>query len=178
MHVMDHFLSPRGSCMTTQLFCMFLLLSLWTAPLRAQTSGDGTVPLRQLPSNGMIVVTPDLKKALDALGAGSIVLSAERYQELMRLAEKRGVEKTVPEVLFAKCQITGQVITSAGREWVELTFTLDFRTETANAIVPVPFKGIRLSKATLNGKPPPWGPDPEKWAVQLSEPGSYQRRWR
>lgn len=160
-------------------FRFLLLIVLTIMPLVnvcAQNANDGAVPLSQLPlpSQGMIVVTPDLKKALDALGAGSIVLSAERYQELMRQAEKNATEKPVPELLFAKCHMAGNVVVRNGREQVELTLTLDFQTEKPNAVVPVPLKGMRLSKSSLDGKPPPWGPDTEKWTLQLSEAGSHQ----
>lgn len=130
------------------------------------------VPLDKLPvpENGVIVVTPDLKKALDAMGAGSVVLSAERYLELMNKAEKTKPEKPINEVLFAKCLITGEVNQVAGREFAELNFDLEFRTESANAVVPIPFKGIRISSATLNGQPPIWGPEPEKWTLLIKEP--------
>jgi len=130
---------------------------------RGQDRPQG-VPLDKLPvpENGLIVVTPDLKKALDSLGAGSVVLSAERYLELMSKTDKTKPDKGSSEILFAKCLITGEVSQTAGRELADLTFELEFRTETANAVVPIPFKGIRISSATLNGQPPIWGPDPEK----------------
>src|SRR5580765_1586997 len=93
------------------------------------------VPLDRLPvpENGIIVVTPDLKKALDALGAGSVVLSAQRYQELVNKGEKAKPEKAASDILFARCQITGEVKSVGGRELAELTFELEFRTETPNA---------------------------------------------
>lgn len=129
------------------------------------------VPLDKLPvpENGVIVVTPDLKKALDALGAGSVVLSAERYLELMNKTEKTKPDKP-NEMLFAKCLISGEVNQVAGREFADLVFELEFRTESPNAVVPIPFKGIRISSATLNGQPPIWGPEPEKWTLLIKEP--------
>lgn len=164
-------------------FFILLLLLQWVSRLDAaqlpvddkrnepskQPSG---LPLDRLPvpENGMIVVTPDLKKALDALGAGSVVLSAERYQELMNRTEKGKGDKLAQEMLFARCQITGEVKTVAGRELAELTFELEFRTEAPNAVVPVPFKGLRITTASLNGQPPVWGPDPEKWTLLIKEP--------
>lgn len=142
-----------------------------SAERRGQDRSQG-VPLDKLPvpENGLIVVTPDLKKALDALGAGSVVLSAERYLELMSKADKAKPDKPSSEILFSKCLITGEVNQVAGRELAELTFELEFRTETPNAMVPIPFKGIRISSATLNGLPPIWGPDPEKWSLLIREP--------
>lgn len=134
------------------------------------------VPLNRLPvpENGMIVVTPDLKKALDALGAGSVVLSAEHYQELVNRAERMKSDKPAQDILFAKCLIQGEVKTSGGREFADLSFELEFRTETAKAVVPIPFKGIRLSSASLNGGPPIWGGDPEKWSLLIEEPKAYR----
>ncbi|HQR07082.1 MAG TPA: hypothetical protein PLN21_09680 [Gemmatales bacterium] len=130
------------------------------------------VPLDKLPvpENGVIVVTPDLKKALDVMGAGSVVLSAERYLELMNKAEKTKADKPNTEMLFAKCLITGEVNQVAGREFADLVFDLEFRTETPNAVVPIPFKGIRISSASLNGQPPIWGPEPDKWTLIIKEP--------
>src|SRR5882724_3647203 len=71
-----------------------------SAESRGQDRTQG-VPLDKLPvpENGLIVVTPDLKKALDALGAGSVVLSAERYLELMSRADKTKPDKPSTEIL-------------------------------------------------------------------------------
>lgn len=123
-----------------------------------------------VPGNGMIVVTPDLKRALDALGAGSVVLSAERYKELMARVESSKSETQSQEILFSKCSIAGEVTNKNGREIAELTFELEFRTETRNAVVSLPFKGLRLSAASLNGAPPLWGPDPDNWTIVVKEP--------
>ncbi|MFT3879617.1 MAG: hypothetical protein QM703_08155 [Gemmatales bacterium] len=141
------------------------------AERRGQDRPQG-VPLDKLPvpENGVIVVTPDLKKALDALGAGSVVLSAERYLELMSKAEKTKSDKLNPEILFAKCQIMGEINQVAGQEFADLAFELEFRTETPNAVIPIPFKGIRFTSATLNGQAPIWGPEPEKWTLLVKEP--------
>jgi hypothetical protein len=136
---------------------------------------DDTVPLEKLPANqGMIVVTPDLRKALDALGAGSVVLSAEKYQELMKAQEKSKPDKSESEILFARCLLSGEVKTQAGREFAELTVELEFRTETPNASVPVPCKGMRMMSASINGQSPVWGPDPDRWTVLLKEPQLYR----
>ncbi len=136
---------------------------------------DDTVPLEKLPGNhGMIVVTPDLRKALDALGAGSVVLSAEKYQQLMKAQEKSKPDKLESEILFARCLLTGEVKTQAGREYAELTIELEFRTETPNASVPVPCKGLRMLSASINGQSPVWGPDPDRWTVLLKEPQLYR----
>lgn len=138
----------------------------------AERRGDPQdTPLDKLPvpGNGLIVVTPDLKKALDALGAGSVVLSAERYQELMNKVERKG-DKPSQEILFSRCQISGEVKNVNGRELAELTFDLEFRTEQPGAVIPLPFKGIRISSASLNGEPPIWGPDPEKWSLIIKNP--------
>lgn len=169
-----------------ELILMFLVLLFFNCAQGAPWQGDekrnetgkqpATVPLEKLPvvESGMIVVTPDLKKALDALGAGSVVLSAERYQELMNRTNPGKGEKPAQEMLFAKCMITGEVKALAGRESVELTFDLEFRTESPQALVPVPFKGLRLISATLNGQPPVWGPDPEKWTLLVALPQNYR----
>ncbi len=137
---------------------------------------DPSVPLDKLPTpnQGMIVVTPDLRKALDSLGAGSVVLSAERYQELMKAQEKNKSEKVVPEILFARCLLTGEVKLQAGREVAELTMELEFRTETPQTTVPIPCKGLRMISASINGQPPVWGPDPERWTLLLKEPQLYR----
>jgi len=138
---------------------------------------DEGVPLDKLPlpANGMVVVTPDLKKALDALGAGSVVLSAERYRELMQRLAAAGQDKA-GDILFSALRIDGEVKTVGGRETAELVFELEFRTDTPNALVPIPFKGVRFSEATLNGAAPVWGPDPEKLGVLVKEPQACKMR--
>src|SRR5262245_49454925 len=86
-------------------------------------SDDG-VPLDKLPipPNATVVVTPDLKRALDALGAGSVVLSAERYRELMNRAAEQGqaADKPGGELLFGALRIEGEVKAVGGREVAEL----------------------------------------------------------
>lgn len=146
------------------------------ARTESRKGDDTTVPLGKLPAanQGMIVVTPDLRRALDALGAGSVVLSAERYQELMKAQEKNKPDKSEPEILFARCLLTGEVKTQAGREVAELTIELEFRTETPNTSVPVPCKGMRMISASINGQPPVWGPDPDRWSVLLKVPQLYR----
>jgi hypothetical protein len=170
--------------------CLTLLTVLGTAhalpawqddekrPLPSRRGDDG-VPLQKLnlPSDVPVIVTPDLKKALDALGVGSVVLSAERYQELSKLAEQaRQQVKSSGEVLFTTFRLSGDVKALVGREVAELVFELEFRTETPNAAVPLPLKGVRLSSATLNGSVPVWGPDPEKLSLLVKEPQQCKLR--
>jgi hypothetical protein len=161
-------------------FALLMMLLLKPTAFAQPTKDDrrsNDVPLEKLKTGdgGMIVVTPDLRKALDALGAGSVVLSAEKYQELMKAQEKKP-DKTQQEILFARCQITGEVKTIAGREMADLVMELEFRTETPNAVVPIPCKGLRMTSANVNGQPPVWGPDPERWSVHLKEPQLYRLR--
>jgi hypothetical protein len=56
-----------------------------------------------------------------------------------------------------------------GRNSEPITPLVSIHTETPNAVVPIPFKGIRISSATLNGQTPIWGPDPEKWTLLIKE---------
>lgn len=144
--------------------------------VRRSGSLQQDVPLDKLPvpTNGMIVVTPDLKRALDALGAGSVVLSAERYKELMSRLDSTKSGMQPQEILFSRCSIVGEVSIKSGRELADLTFDLEFRTDSPDTIVALPFKGLRLSAASINGVPPLWGPDPENMSILIREAKVYQ----
>ncbi len=138
-------------------------------------SMEDTVPLEKLLSieNGKLVVTPEIRKALEALGANSVVLSAERYRELMKLQNEKK-DKNNKEIIFARCQMSGMVRQITGKEYLDLTLDLEFRTEEPNSVIPIPCKGLRLTMASINGRQPIWGPDPEKWTIHIKEPAEYK----
>jgi hypothetical protein len=117
-----------------------------------------------------------MKKALDALGVGSVVLSAERYRAMEERLNAKGKDKGPEEILFGSLRIEGEVKSTTGREEADLVFELEFRTDRADMVVPVPFKGVRFASALLNGAAPIWGPDPERLSVLVKEPRACKLR--
>lgn len=152
----------------------YLLPICLQPPETTPAKPESTVPLAQLPwSNSQaIVVTDDLKKALDALGASSVVISAERYREMMNQlkAQAGSGEKRPTEMLFSRCHISGEVKNQDGHEVAQLHFDLECRTQTPHTEVPLPFKGLRFTSASVNNNTPIFGPDPERPSLIISEP--------
>jgi hypothetical protein len=158
----------------------FLLSGGWCLAQTPETQksespkSEGFVPLAQLPwwNDQAIVVTDDLKKALDAIGASSVVISGERYREIMnQLKQLSGsAEKGPTEMIFSRCQISGEVKNHGGREIAELQFDLECRTQTADSVVPLSFKGVRFTSASVNNETPIFGPDPEHPSLLIGRP--------
>lgn len=126
-----------------------------------------------LPSGAIIVVAEDVKQALNLAGPGAVVLTAERYQALVEQAARaeKALQAARSDVLLSICRLNGQVIRDAGnREVADLQITLEFRTQTPNAIVPIGLKGVKLTKALLDGDVPLWGPERNGLTVLVKEP--------
>lgn len=136
------------------------------------------------PAEAIIVVCENLQQALGAMPAGSVVLSAKQFQELQeKLAQLEKERSQQPaNMVLGACRITGKITratpsapgsggeTPLPRDWAELRIELEFRTETPGTLVPIPLKGMRLVKATLDGEPPVWGPDSDNLSVLVKEP--------
>src|SRR5262249_33915138 len=106
-------------------------------------------------------------------GPGAVVLTAERYQALVEQAARaeKAAQAARTDVLLSICRLSGQVIRDAGnRELADLQIALEFRTQAANALVPIGLKGVKLTKAVLDGEVPLWGPERNGLTVQIKDP--------
>jgi hypothetical protein len=126
-----------------------------------------------VPSGAIIVVAEDLKHALNLAGPGAVVLTAERYQTLVEQAARaeKAAQAERTDVLLSICRLSGQVIRDAdNRELADLQIALEFRTQAANALIPIGLKGVKLTKAMLDGEVPLWGPERNGLTVQIKDP--------
>ena len=124
-------------------------------------------------SDAVIVVADDVKQALNLAGPGAVVLTAERYRALLEQAARaeKAAQAARADVLMSICRLSGQVTRDAGnREFADLQITLEFRTQSPNSIVPIGLKGVKLTKAALDGEVPAWGPERNGLTVQVKEP--------
>jgi hypothetical protein len=161
------------------LFTFLLMIGSFThaqEPGRPKTPADQPNKPKTFPSDAIIVVSENLQQALSAMPAGSVILSPKQYQELMerinRLERERS--RAPSAMLLSVCRIRGKVVRptppAPEGDMAELRLELEFRTDAPNAVVPVPVKGARLVKATLDGETPVWGPDSENLSVLIKEP--------
>src|SRR5262245_48839815 len=68
-----------------------------------------------------------------------------------------GMPAGKPPLVASVCRYAGQVERdAAGREFLRLKITLEFRTTEANAVVPLGFSGLRFNAAKLDGDTPTW----------------------
>lgn len=126
----------------------------------------------RLPADAVIVIMDDVRKAISEMKPGSVLLSAERYQALMdKLGQlERAQAAARSESLLSVCRVAGNIKpTDADRENLELRLEIELRTEAANTLVPIPLRGFRLVRATLDGEPPIWGPDADNLSVLVKE---------
>jgi hypothetical protein len=150
-------------------------------PLKSASPGSsssvGGLDKLPLPDGSVIVLTDDLRKALGQMPPGAVVLSPERYRALLEKARQADAQpgtNPMPPMLSA-CRLTGQIVRdAAGRDYGELKAELEFRTTTENARVPIGLRGLRLTKALLDGDTPVWGPEADGLTVLVKEPKSYQ----
>lgn len=123
------------------------------------------------PSGVVIVVVDDLKKAVDKMQMSGIVITPERYRELLekaRKADEQAPANAAP--LFDTCRLTGKVT----GDFIELQAEVRFKTNTENVTVPIAFKEARFLKATLNGETPVWSAAKDGFALQVKEPREYR----
>jgi hypothetical protein len=139
-----------------------------------------TIPVPPAPINSaddstVTVIGDDVTRALKVLQPGAVILSAERYRELMDAAQR--IQKPGDAALFllGACRLTGVCERDAlGKEFLKLQVLLEFRTSLANAVVPLGFKGIRLTGATLDGESPHWAHRGDELAVRVPLPGIHK----
>jgi hypothetical protein len=117
-----------------------------------------------------------VKQALDELRPGSVIVPADRYHALVEKAERLDKQEGKPGWAFGECVFAGQVVRDAatGREIARLRVVLSFRTDTAGAVIPLGFRGAKLTHAALDGKPPIWGTDPEGLTLLVKEPDWHE----
>jgi hypothetical protein len=163
--------------------CITALLLLVAPGLAAQPPGSpppkpaehGTLDKLPLPPDAVIVICENLKQAIGQMQPGSIILSPQRYQELIDELARLRKEAQPParERLFSACRLVGKVrrppAGTATREYVELRIELDFRTDAAGARVPVALRGLPLMDAKLDGAMPTWAPLDEGLALLVAE---------
>lgn len=170
---------------------LLLLVTISPGGTGQEPARAGSPPAEQprkvtsFPTDAVIVISENLQQALSAVPAGSVVLSAERYQALLEKLQRLEQEKTrtPATILLGSCRITGRVAPglpwpfaapetdmSSSRRRAELRLELEFRTEGQETLVPVPLSGGRVVKATLNGETPVWGPDSDTLTVLVKGP--------
>jgi len=139
----------------------------------ARAAGAG----QAIPPEAIIAVYEDLKQAMSGARPHSFILSAEHYEELLKRLER--LEKPAAagrrEVFLHACRMVGKVEPqSPSRMTADLKMELELRTTTPDVILPLGLKGIRLTRAAVDGETPVWSPSNDGLALLLKQPRVYQ----
>jgi hypothetical protein len=158
-----------------------LLLAVLGMPLEGEQASDPKAsrppPKVFLPGDAIVVVYADLQEALNGARPGSVILSAEQYEALLERLSK--LEKAAAgerkSAFVHACRISGQVQGSGpSRAVAEVKLEIEVRTTEPGLVVPVGLKNARLTKATVDGEPPVWGPGGEGLTLVLKEARLYR----
>ena len=147
-----------------------------TAPPKPSEPSGLTLDQLPLPPDAILVITDNVRQALNQMRVGSVVLSAERYQSLMEeLARlRREALARQAEFVFATCQVRGQIVPGLKQPRAQLKIELSFRTTVADQRVPLPLSGLQLTAAELDGALPPWQIERDQIVLRLAEPGTHR----
>jgi hypothetical protein len=165
---------------------LWALIGLILTTVQTPSTGEGTpetIPVKPVllenqegaaaRPDAVTVVTDDVVKALELLRPGMVVLSPERYRELVELARQQKIAPADGRdaVPMSICRFMGELERdAAGKLLLKLRILLEFRTDTEDTVVPLGFRGVRFTKALLDGEPPVWAHDGDGLAVRVKEP--------
>lgn len=129
------------------------------------------------PANQIVVVTDDLRKALEQMPVRWVLLSPETYRKLLEQAERSQATETVGIGVFAECHYRGVVnpISESGnRAVLHLALRLVFVTSRPDQRVELGLKGARLTRAELDGQSVRWASSENGLALYAVQPGRHE----
>ncbi|MCS7167303.1 MAG: hypothetical protein RMI91_11460 [Gemmatales bacterium] len=141
--------------------------------------GKPAIPLSELPfpANQIIVVTDDLRKALERMPVRWILLAPETYRELLRQAERPPGEEAAATRVFAECHYRGIVSppsAEGGRTILHLSLRLVFVTHQPGQKIELGWKRARLTRAELDGQVVGWISSETGLALRVAQPGRHE----
>ncbi|MCS7015563.1 MAG: hypothetical protein NZM42_05500 [Gemmatales bacterium] len=137
------------------------------------------LPLSQLPfpANHIVVITDDLRKALEQMSVRWVLLSPETYRELLRQAERNQTNDPTAQRVFAECHYRGLVSTlsaAGGRAILYLTLRLVFISQQPEQKIELGLKRARLTRAELDGNKVRWASAENGLALYVPQPGRHE----